>query len=91
MRLPSRNELIKEANRVTYSPIDNAELFTNRKNKAIAYLKTQSEHIDPALYRYIQVELFPGKKLSALTQAEDSVNLQKLNYIVDKILAVTAS
>lgn len=79
------SETIKEADRIKITPLD-ATSFNNMKEGIISFIQSQGENIDPALYSYVQ-SLFPQKRLSALSLAEDCNNIQKLNYVIQKLLA----
>lgn len=78
-------ELIKEANRMKTDDLSTTE-FDNMKNGVIEYIKSQGDNLDPAYFQFVQ-SLFPNKKVTAITAAEDSANLQKLYFVTQKLVA----
>lgn len=76
-------DLIKEAERSANTDIDSKE-FERERNFIISYISALGDNVDSNLYNYIQ-SLFPNRRLSTLTFAEDKVGVGKLFYIVSKL------
>lgn len=78
--------LIKEANRMKTSDKLSAAEFDTMKSGVIEYIKSQGDNLDPTYYQFVQ-SLFPNKGVTSLTLAEDAVNLQKLYFVTEKLVA----
>lgn len=78
--------LIKEANRMKTSDDLSAAEFDRMKNGVIEYIKSQGDDLDPTYFQFVQ-SLFPNKKVTVITAAEDSANLQKLFFVTQKLVA----
>nr|DAF79849.1 MAG TPA: Protein of unknown function (DUF1071) [Caudoviricetes sp.] len=76
-------DIIKEAERSANTDIDSKE-FERERNFIISYISALGDNVDSNLYNYIQ-SLFPNRRLSTLTFAEDKVGVGKLFYIVSKL------
>lgn len=78
-------DLIKEVNRMKTGDLSAAE-FDTMKSGVIEYIKSQGDNLDPTYCQFVQ-SLFPNKRITALTAAEDSANLQKLYFVTQKLVA----
>lgn len=78
-------DVIKEADRLKTTPLTENE-FSKMRAAIVDYISSQGDSLDPGYIHYTQ-SLFPNKRITTLTCAEDADNIQKLYYLTQKLVA----
>jgi hypothetical protein len=75
-------DLIKQSSKV--NAVEDEATFNKMKDTIISYITAQGDHVDPALYGFIQ-RLFPGVRLGQLNFKDHAAGVSQLNFVIERL------
>lgn len=75
-------DLIKQSSKV--NAVEDEAAFNKMKDTIISYITAQGDHVDPALYGFIQ-RLFPGVRLGQLNFKDHAAGVSQLNFVIERL------